>query len=143
MCVLVMCSSLHAQSRVTLPSGVGGVSFGTAQRYVDASGKEMCAIFPALADPPVFPRGTTEISYGVQLQPGAVKTASARVVAPSGQGELKGLPCHAFTLVKGGFSQTQLGNTISRIDKAPLKSGAYALRITVDGQTAELTFKVE
>jgi hypothetical protein len=138
-----MCATLQAQSRVTLPTGVTGVSFGTAQRYTDASGKEMCAIVPSLADPPVFPRGVTEISYGVQLQPRTVKVASARIVAPSGQGELHGVMCHAFSLITGGFSQTQLGSTISRVDKAPLKSGAYTLRVTVDGQTADVRFKIE
>jgi len=142
-CVLVLCSTLQAQSKVTLPDGVVGVSFGTARRYTDDSGKQMCAIVPALADPPVFDRGVTEISYGVQLQPRTVRSASARVVAPSGQGELHGVPCHAFTLIKGGFSQTQVGSTISRVDKAPLKSGAYTLRVTVDGQTADIKFKIE
>ena len=141
--LMVAGGSWRAQPRITLPDGVLGVSFGTARRYTDVSGKQMCAIVPALADPPVFDRGVTEISYGVQLQPRTVRSASARVVAPSGQGELQSVPCHAFTLIKGGFSQTQVGSTISRVDKAPLKSGAYTLRVTVDGQTADIKFRIE
>lgn len=53
------------------------------------------------------------------------------------------VPCNAFTLVKGGFSQTQLGSTLSRPDKAPLSSGTYSLRITIDGQTADVPFAVK
>ena len=144
--VLLACvipsSALDAQSRVTLPAGVSGVTFGKAQRYHDASGKEMCAIVDPIADPPVFQRGVTEISYGVQLQPRAVKAAASQVVSPAGQGELRRVPCHVFTPVKGGFSQTQLGSTISRLDKAPLQSGKYILRITIDGQTSDVPFAV-
>lgn len=140
-CVAASCA-LHAQPRPTLPAGVGGVSFGKAQKYKDASGNEMCAILDPVANPPVFERGVTEISYGVQLQPRAVKSAATQVVAPAGQGELHRVPCHAFALVKGGFSQTQLGSTISRLDKAPLKSGAYVLRVTIDGQTVDLPFTI-
>jgi hypothetical protein len=137
-----MCSTLQAQSSVTLPAGVTGVALGKAQRYQDASGKEMCAIVERLSDPPVFKRGVTEISYGVQLQPGGVKSASALAIAPPGQ-ELSGLPCNIFAPVKGGFSQTQLGHTVSRVDKAPLLPGVYTLRISADGQTANVTFKIE
>ena len=134
---------LHAQVRATLPAGVSGVSFGTAQRYKDASGKEMCAIVQPLPEPVAFPRGVTEISYGVHLQPLAVKSASAQIVAPGSQAPLQRTSCDAFTLVKGGFSQTQLGSTISRGDKSPLRSGKYILRLTVDGQSADLPFIVE
>jgi hypothetical protein len=125
---------------VTLPSGVKSVSFGQAQRY-DAAGKELCAIVQPLPSPVRFERGMTEISYAVELEPRIVKSASARVVAPAGQ-ELRAAGCNAFTPIKGGFSQTQLGSTISRIDKMPLVSGAYRLRITVDGQTAEIPFSI-
>jgi hypothetical protein len=48
-----------------------------------------------------------------------------------------------FTLVPGGFSQTQLGNTVSRADKKPLASGSYKVRITVDGQNVEVPFTVK
>jgi hypothetical protein len=132
-----------AQSRVTLPNGVTGVSFGKAQRYKDVSGKEMCSIAQPLADPPAFERGVTEISYGVHLQPRSVKSASARVVAPAPQEGLQGAPCNVFTLVKGGFSQTQLGSTLSRLDKGPLQPGRYLLRIAVDGQTADVPFAIK
>jgi hypothetical protein len=118
------------------------VSFGTAQRYKDAAGKEMCAIAQALPDPPVFERGVTEISYGVGLQPGVVKSASTQVIAPAEQGYLQRTPCNGFTLVKGGFSQTLLGSTIARLDKKPMQPGAYILRITVDGQTADAPFTI-
>jgi hypothetical protein len=134
---------LHAQGRAALPAGVSGVSFGTAQRYKDASGKEMCAIVQPLPEPVAFPRGVTEISYGVHLQLRAVKSASAQIVAPGSQAPLHRTPCDVFTLVQGGFSQTQLGSTIARGDKAPLRSGKYTLRITVDGQTADLPFTIE
>lgn len=126
---------------VTLPSGVTGVSFGQAQRY-KGPGKEMCAIVQPLARPAAFERGVTEISYAVELAPQAVKSASTRVIAPAGQ-ELSAIGCNVFTPVKGGFSQTQLGNTLTRIDKAPLLSGRYTLRITVDGQTVEVPFTVK
>jgi hypothetical protein len=126
---------------VTLPAGVKAVSFGQAQRYQGA-GKEMCAIVQPLPSPAVFERGVTEISYGVALEPGTVKSASARVVAPAGQ-ELRAVPCNIFTPIKSGFSQTQLGSSISRIDKAPLRSGQYTLRVTVDGQMAEVPFTVK
>lgn len=144
LCVSLVFSadSAGAQTRVTLPSGVAGVSFGRAQRYKDISGKEMCAIVQPLADPPAFERGVTEISYAVHLQPRTVKSASTRVVAPAHR-ELQGLPCHVFTLVKGGFSQTQLGSTLFRLDKAPLQSGSYLLRITIDGRTADVPFAIK
>ena len=132
-----------AQGTLTLPPGVTGVHFGKAQRYKDASGKEMCAIVDPLADPPVFERGVTEISYGVQLEPRAVKSAATQVVAPAGQGELHRAPCHVFTLIKGGFSQTQLGSTIARLDKAPLIPGRYTLRVSIDGQTVDVPFAIK
>ena len=126
---------------VTLPVGVKAVSFGQAQRYQGA-GKEMCAIVQPLPSPAVFERGVTEISYAVALEAGTVKSASARVVAPADQ-ELRAVPCNIFTPIKGGFSQTQLGSSISRIDNAPLRSGQYTLRITVDGQTASVPFTIK
>jgi hypothetical protein len=125
---------------VTLPSGVTGVSFGQAQRYGPA-GKELCAIVRPLPSPVVFTRDVTEITYAVELEPRIVKSASARVVAPAGQ-ELRTVGCNAFTPIRGGFSQTQLGSSISRVDKAPLQSGQYTLRITVDGQTADIPFVI-
>ena len=102
----------------------------------------MCGIVQPLADPPVFERGVMEISYGVHLQPRGVKSAATQVIAPA-QGDLQRSPCNAFTLVQGGFSQTQLGSTLSRLDKAPLQSGKYVLRITVDGQTADVSFTIK
>jgi hypothetical protein len=129
------------QAPTTLPSGVKGVFFGQAQRY-DSGGKEFCAIVKPLPSPAVFERGVTEISYAVELEPRTVKSAAARVVAPAGQ-ELRPSGCNAFTPIKGGFSQTQLGSTLSRVDKAPLRSGQYTLRITVDGQTAEVAFTIK
>jgi hypothetical protein len=128
------------QKSSTLPAGVKAVWFGQAQRYGGA-GKELCAIVRPLAHPPVFDRGVTEIAYAVGLEPVVVKSASARIVAPAGQ-ELRTSACNAFTPIKGGFSQTQLGSSISRADKAPLLPGRYSLRITVDGQVAEIPFTV-
>lgn len=124
----------------TVP-GVSGVSFGQAQRYKDTSGKEMCSIVHVLPDPPVFPRGTTAVSYGVHLQPRAVKQASAQVVVPAGQ-ELRRQPCSAFTPIERGFSQTLLGSTLSRVDGKPLVPGKYTLRVTADGRSAEFTFEI-
>lgn len=143
LCMIAASSAAGAQSRVTLPRGVAGVSFGKAQRYTDASGKEMCSIVQPLADPPVFERGVTEISYGVHLEPRAVKSASTQVVAPAPTGVLQRNPCNVFMVVKGGFSQTQLGSTLSRLDKAPLQTGRYLLRITIDGQTADVPFTIK
>jgi hypothetical protein len=129
------------QAGVRLPAGVKSVSFGQAQRY-SAAGKEMCAIVRPLPSPVAFERGVTEISYVVELEPVVVKSASARVVAPAGQ-ELSAAGCNVFMPIKGGFSQTQLGNTLSRVDKKPLVSGQYTLRVTVDGQTAEVPFSIK
>jgi hypothetical protein len=125
---------------IRLPAGVTGVSFGQAQRY-RAGGKEMCTIAEPLRTPAAFARGVVEIAYAVHLEPLVVKSASARVVAPAGQ-ELRAAPCNALTPVKGGFSQTQLGSSITRLDKAPLLPGQYTLRITVDGQVAEVPFTI-
>jgi hypothetical protein len=135
----VAASSQYAP--ISLPSGVKSVSFGQAQRYGGA-GKELCAIVRPLSSPPVFERGVTEISYTVELAPRVVKSASARVVAPAGQ-ELRAAGCNAYTPITGGFSQTQLGSTISRVDKAPLRPGQYTLRISVDGQLAEIPFAIK
>jgi len=125
---------------IRLPAGVKGIAFGQAQRY-NGPGKEMCAIVRPLAPPAVFDRGVTEITYAVELEPRVVTSASARVIVPPGQ-DLRAVPCNVFLPVKGGFSQTQLGNTLSRVDKAPLQPGQYTLRITVDGQTAEVPFEI-
>jgi hypothetical protein len=133
----------QSAGRITLPAGVVGVSFGTAQRYKDAAGKEMCAIAQPLPDPPAFERGVTEMSYGIGLQPLMVKSASTQVIAPGEQGYLQRTPCNAFAPVKGGFSQTLLGSTITRLDKKPLQSGSYILRITVDAQTADIPFTIK
>jgi hypothetical protein len=133
-------ASSAKQASVSLPAGVKGVSFGQAQRYQGA-GKEMCAIVRPLQSPTVFERGVMEISYAVELEPRVVKSASARVVAPAGQ-ELRAAACNAFMPIKGGFSQTQLGSTLTRADNAPLVPGRYTLRITVDGQTAEIPFAI-
>ena len=128
------------QASVSLPVGVKAVSFGQAQRY-NGPGKEMCAIVRPLASPPVFERGVKEISYAVELEPRVVKSASARVVAPAGQ-ELRAAGCNIFTPIKGGFSQTQVGSTLSRTDNAALLPGRYTLHIAVDGQTAEIPFVI-
>ena len=134
----VATSSQNAPIR--LPDGVKSVSFGQAQRYT-GGGKEMCAIVRPLSSPALFEQGVTAVSYAVELEPRSVKSAAARVVAPAGQ-ELRAAGCNAYTPIKGGFSQTQLGSTISRLDKAPLQSGQYTLRITVDGQIVEIPFAI-
>ena len=125
--VLALTPLADAQTRVTLPKGVRSVSFGTAHRYF-GPGKEMCVIVLPLPGA-AFERGTTELSYAVELEPRTVKKASAQVVGTTPQ-QLRSVACNVFTPVPGGFSQTQIGNTMSRIDKAPLASGQYTLRIT-------------
>ena len=125
---------------VTLPTGVKAVWLGQAQRYTGA-GKEMCTIVKPLPRPFVFESGVAEVSYAVELEPRTVKSAAARVIAPAGQ-ELRSVACNMFTPIKGGFSQTQLGSMLSRVDKAPLVSGRYTLRITVDGQSVEVPFMI-
>jgi hypothetical protein len=139
--ILLGVAALSQNVPVSLPAGVKSVSFGQAQRYSGA-GKELCAIVKPLPGPAVFERGVTEVSYAVELEPRIVKSASARVVAPAGQ-ELRATGCNAYTPIKGGFSQTQLGSSISRVDKAPLRSGQYTLRISVDGQVAEVPFTIK
>ncbi len=138
--VLGLAAPPQKAAGVALPDGVTGVSFGQAQHYRGA-GKELCAIVQPLPGPAVFERGVTEISYAVGLEPRVVKSASVRVAAPAGQ-ELRATACNAYTPIKGGFSQTQLGSSISRVDKEPLQPGQYTLRITVDGQTAEIPFSI-
>ena len=134
-------SVAHAQSTpATLPIGVKAVWFGQAQRYKGA-GKEMCTIVKPLSRPFAFESGVTELSYAVELEPQTVTSATARVIAPAGQ-ELRSVACNMFTPIKGGFSQTQLGSTLSRADKAALVSGRYTLRITVDGQTVDVPFVI-
>ena len=137
---LMQVAALSQNAPVSLPTGVKAVSFGQAQRY-DGAGKPLCAIIQPLPRPVVFERGVREISYAVQLEPRTVKSASARVVAPAGQ-QLQAAACNAFTPIKGGFSQTQLGSSISRVDKAPLNPGQYTVRITVDGQTVDIPFSI-
>lgn len=132
-----------AAQQQKLPPGVARVLFGTAERTKNSAGTETCRIVKPLADLPAFERGVTEITYTVELEPRSVKSAATQVAAPPDQGELRRVPCNAFTIFAGGYSQTQLGNTISRADKAPLKAGAYKLRITVDGQTAEVPFTIK
>ncbi len=110
-----------AQPRVTLPKGVKSVSFGTAHRYF-GPGKEMCVIVFPLPGA-VFERGITELSYAVELEPRTVKKASAQRDRRHAAAACASVACNVFTPVPGGFSQTQIGNTISRADKAPLASG--------------------
>ena len=129
----------HAQQRVTLPKGVTRVSFGTAHRYF-GPGKESCVVVYPLPSA-VFERGITELTYAVELEAKAVKQASATIMGVPAQ-PLRSVPCNVFTPIPGGFSQTQIGNTISRADKGPLASGQYTLRIVVDGQTADIPFTI-
>ena len=129
-----------AQTSPTLPKGVRSVTFGTAQRYSGA-GKEMCAILKPLAEPATFEPGVTEISYAVELEARTVTKAAAQVIGSAPQ-PLRAVPCNVFTPIPGGFSQTQLGHTISRTDNAPLTPGPYTLRVTVDGQTVDVPFTI-
>ena len=138
---MVLASAVvQAQNRPTLPKGVKSVSFGTAHRYY-GPGKEMCVIvYPMPAA--VFEPAPMELSYAVELEPQTVKKAAVQVIGAAPQ-PLRAMPCNVFTPVPGGFSQTQIGNTISRIDKAPLAIGTYKLRISVDGQTADVPFTIK
>jgi hypothetical protein len=137
---LCLSAAVSGQTRVTLPKGVRSVAFGTAHRYF-GPGKEMCSITYPLPGA-VFAAGIAELSYAVELEPVTVKQASVQVIGDTAQ-PLRSVPCNVWTPVRGGFSQTQIGNTISRIDKAPLASGQYKLRITVDGQTVEVPFSIK
>jgi hypothetical protein len=120
--ILLELAAASQNAPITLPKGVKSVTFGTAHRYY-GPGKEMCVI--------VYP-----------MPGGVVKSASARVIAPAAQ-ELRAVGCHVFMPVKGGFTQTQIGNTLSRADKQPLRSGQYMLRVTVDGQTVDVSFTIK
>jgi hypothetical protein len=139
--MLLAGSPMFAQR--ALPAGVVRVSFGVADRATNSAGTETCRIPRPLSMPATFERGVTEITYAVELEPKVVKSATAQLTAPSGQGTLSAIACNVFTLVPGGFSQTQLGNTVSRDDKKPLASGSYKVRITVDGQNVEVPFTVK
>ena len=138
--VLALTPLAGAQTGVSLPRGVKSVAFGTAHRYF-GPGKEMCVIVYPLPSA-MFERGVTELTYAVELEPRTVKQASAQVVGDSPQ-QLRSTPCNVFTPVPGGFSQTQIGNTISRSDKKPLAPGQYKLHIVVDGQTADVPFSIK
>jgi SAM-dependent methyltransferase len=138
---LLTASPMFAQT--TLPAGVVRVLFGVAHRVANSAGTETCRVPQPLRTPPTFERGVAEVTYTVELAPRVVKAAAAEMTAPSGQGTLTATPCNVFTLVPGGFSQTQIGNTVSRADKKPLASGSYKVRLTVDGQTAEIPFTVK
>ncbi len=130
-----------ASAQTGVPAGATRVLFGVARRTTNSSGTETCRIPQPLAAPATFERGVNEITYAVELQL-TVKSASAQLVAPPGQGALTAVPCNVFTLVPRGFSQTQIGNTVSRADKKPLASGTYKVRVTIDGQSAEIPFTV-
>ena len=138
--VLALTPLAGAQTGVSLPRGVKSVAFGTAHRYF-GPGKEMCVIVYPLPSA-IFARGVTELTYAVELEPRTVKQASAQVIGDSPQ-PLRSTPCNVFTPVPGGFSQTQIGNTISRSDKMPLAPGQYKLHIVVDGQTADVPFTIK
>jgi hypothetical protein len=138
--LLVGPAEISAQNRLALPKGVRSVAFGTAHRYF-GPGKEMCVItYPVPSA--VFARGVTELSYAVELEPQTVTRASAQVIGEAPQ-PLRAVPCNVFTPIRGGFSQTQIGNTISRTDKAPLAPGGYTLRISVDGHSTDLPFTIK
>jgi hypothetical protein len=125
------------------PAGINRVLFGVVQRAKNAEGVETCQIPQALPDPPTFEKAPAEISYIVELDPGKVVSASTELITPSGQGTIDGVNCIAFGTVAGQFGQTQLGNTFSRADKQPFRSGSYRLRIQVNGQTAEVPIRVK
>jgi hypothetical protein len=139
--LLVVGGPLLAQS--ALPPGVVRVLFGAARRTTDTAGTETCRVVDPLPNPAAFPRGATEITYAVELKPGVVKKAAAQMIPPTGQGALTAVPCNVFTLVPRGFSQTQIGNTVSRADGKPLAAGSYKVRIIVDGQTLDVPFTVK
>ena len=100
----------------------------------------MCAIVRPLPGPAVFERGVTEIILCGRAR-ASRREKRVRARGRAGRTGAAGRACNVFTPIKGGFSQTQLGNTLSRVDKAPLQPGQYTLRITVDGQTAEVPFE--
>jgi hypothetical protein len=132
-----------AVAQGALPPGVTRVSFGAAQRTKNSAGTETCRVPQPLSEPVSFNGGVTEITYAVELEPKVVKSASAQLVAPAGQGALSAVPCNVFTLIPGGFSQTQLGNTVSRVDKKPFAAGVYKVRVTIDRVSAEIAFTVK
>jgi hypothetical protein len=138
--LLLACPDVRADQ--TLPPGVGRVTFGVAERSKNSAGTETCRIPKPLGTPAAFERGITEITFAVELAPRIVKSAATEVKGPPDQGRLRAVSCNGFTIFAGGFSQTQLGNTVSRVDGKPLKSGSYTLRITVDGQMADVPFTV-
>ncbi len=120
--VLALTPLAGAQTGVSLPRGVKSVAFGTAHRYF-GPGKEMCVIVYPLPSA-MFAQGVTELTYAVELEPRTVKQASGasgrRFASATALDSLQRV--HTGT---GGFSQTQIGNTISRSDKKPLAPGRF------------------
>lgn len=119
------------------------MSFGAALRTKNPSGGETCRIAEPLPDPPTFTGAPKEITYIVELDPAAVREVSTLLLSPDGQGDFDGVNCNAFAVVAGQFGQTQLGNTISRLDRGPMKAGLYRFRVTVNGKTAEVPFYIK
>ena len=141
--VALLLTGVIVAAQSALPPGVTSITFGEAVRTKDSTGLETCRVAKPV-EPPVFRKGTTQITYAVELEPLTVKSASAQLITmPPQQSSLVGPACNIFSLVRGGFSQTQIGNTISRADNAPLAAGVYTLRVTVDGRTTEVSFTVK
>ena len=136
---IVLVASAFGQP--ALPAGAVRVSFGTAVRTRNAAGTESCRITKPLSSPVIFDR-PTEITYTVELEPKGVKSAQAQLVAPAAQA-LAAVPCNVFTLVTGGFSQTQVGNTVSRADRKPFLPGVYSVHLTIDGRSADVAFTIK
>ncbi len=138
MMILLAASAL---GQPALPAGAVRVSFGTAVRTRNAAGTESCRITKPLSPPVIFDR-PTEITYTVELEPKGAKSARAQLIAPAAQA-LTAVPCNVFTLVMRGFSQTQVGNTVSRADGKPFSPGVYRVHVTIDGQSTDVAFTIK
>lgn len=124
-----------------LPSGVKGIHLGTAVRGTTPSGGESCSIKAPLQAPLAFPRGTTEISYTLELYCGAGQV-EAKIAGPS-LSAIEQTNCNAYGVSDGSVCQTQLGGTVSLPGKKAFPSGQYKLEITSGGKTVAVPFRVD
>jgi hypothetical protein len=127
---------------IKLPSGVKRIVFGTAYRTKEPTRGDTCTIKDTLPSPPVFKADTTEITYIVEMDCGVGKV-EASVLGDIGAKDIAGLNCNAYGLSGGRICQTQLGSTVSRLDKKPFKAGLYKLKVTAGRDSVEIPFHVK
>jgi hypothetical protein len=134
-------SGKAAAPELELPAGVKGIRLGAAVRETTPSGGESCSIKAPLQAPLAFPRGTTEISYTLELDCGAGRV-EAKIAGPS-LSAIKQTNCNAYGVSDGSICQTQIGGTVSLPGKKAFPSGQYKLEINAGGKTVAVPFRVD